>query len=232
VTNPAGVALPVAKLHDYLPRFREYRKALEQQGVTKVPCSLTAEQAAELERAGAAVVRVDWKAIQTFSRMDLRALEKIGVGVRVAVGRVAVTVRVGVGGSVHAGVTRWRQPMSGRHSSPVQVRPSSQSSFWQKREQPPQLCGGTTPSSQVSGYSIWPLPQVGHGSRQVGVVGPSVGQVWSAWRIGVGARVAPVRLGVLRAVWRMRVVPVVPAPVVRVASITPWTRNCSRAVMT
>lgn len=85
VTNPAGVALPVAKLHDYLPRFREHRAALERQGVGKVPCSLTAEQAAELERAGAAVVRVDWKAIQAFTRMDLRALEKVGVGVRVAV---------------------------------------------------------------------------------------------------------------------------------------------------
>lgn len=85
VSNPPGVALPLARLHDYLPRFREQREALARRGVVKVPCSLTAEQAAELERAGATVLRVDWKAIQAFTRMDLRSMERIGVGVRVAV---------------------------------------------------------------------------------------------------------------------------------------------------
>jgi len=96
VTNPAGAALPVAKLHDYLPRFREHRQTLERRGVTKVPCSLTARQAAELERVGVTVVRVDWKSIQAFCRMDLRAMEKIGVGVRVAVCCVVAAQLAGV----------------------------------------------------------------------------------------------------------------------------------------
>ena len=85
VSNPPGVALPLGKLHDYLPRFREHREALVRQGLVKVPCSLTVDQVAELQQAGATVLRVDWKALQAFTRMDLRSMERIGVGVRVAV---------------------------------------------------------------------------------------------------------------------------------------------------
>ncbi|MBN1770320.1 MAG: hypothetical protein JXB32_03585, partial [Deltaproteobacteria bacterium] len=85
VSNPPGVALPLGRLHDYLPRFREHRAGLVRQGVVKVPCSLTVEQAAELQQAGTTVLRVDWKGIQAFTKMDLRSMERIGVGVRVAV---------------------------------------------------------------------------------------------------------------------------------------------------
>ena len=85
VSNPPGMMVPVSKLHDYLPRFREHRKSLESSGVTSVPASLSTEVAAELQGAGATVLRVDWRKLAAFTRNDLRALECIGVGVRVAV---------------------------------------------------------------------------------------------------------------------------------------------------
>jgi hypothetical protein len=93
VTNPPGVALPVSKLHDYLPRFREHRQALEASGVQKVPCSLSEEKVAALREAGATVLRVDWKRVSAYARSDLRAIDRIGVGVRVALS-VALCARL------------------------------------------------------------------------------------------------------------------------------------------
>jgi len=85
VSNPAGMALPIAKLHDYLPRFQQYRTTLEAQGTKTVPASLSESDAAALQAQGATVLRVDWKKLGAYTRNDLRALECIGVGVRVAV---------------------------------------------------------------------------------------------------------------------------------------------------
>ncbi|MBI5536742.1 MAG: hypothetical protein HY898_28740 [Deltaproteobacteria bacterium] len=85
VSNPPGMALPIAKLHSYLPRFQEWRASLEAQGKTTVSASLSEPTAAELTTAGAAVLRVDWRKLGAYTRNDLRALECIGVGVRVGV---------------------------------------------------------------------------------------------------------------------------------------------------
>lgn len=84
VSNPAGMMLPVAKLHNYLPRFREHRQTLESKGIKTTPASLTLEQARALQDAGATVLRVDWRKLGAYTRNDLRALECIGVAVRVA----------------------------------------------------------------------------------------------------------------------------------------------------
>jgi uncharacterized protein len=84
VSNPAGLKLPLSKLHDYLPRFAAHRDALAQRGVQAVPVSLTVEDVAALESAGAKVVRVDWRRFQTFTRSGLQSLDSYGVGVRVA----------------------------------------------------------------------------------------------------------------------------------------------------
>ena len=83
VTNPANLRLPVAKLHDYLPRFKELKERLLAEGVEHVHCSLGAGTAAELEAAGAVVRRIDWKQLQTFTRVGLGSLDRVGVGVRV-----------------------------------------------------------------------------------------------------------------------------------------------------
>lgn len=85
VSNPPGMNLPITKLHDYLPRFREYREAIAATGASTVPASLTQEVAQELRGMGASVQRVDWRRIAAFTRNDLRAIECIGVGVRVGV---------------------------------------------------------------------------------------------------------------------------------------------------
>jgi uncharacterized protein len=84
VTNAPGLSLPVGKLHDYLPPFRALKRKLVQAGVKAVPVSLTEAQVAELRGRGATVLRIDWKRLAGFARIDLRALERIGVAVRVA----------------------------------------------------------------------------------------------------------------------------------------------------
>jgi hypothetical protein len=84
VTNAPGLSLPIGKLHDYLPPFRALKQKLERAGVKAVPVSLTEAQVAELREKGATVLRIDWKRLAAFARIDLRAIERIGVAVRVA----------------------------------------------------------------------------------------------------------------------------------------------------
>jgi hypothetical protein len=83
VTNPANLRFPVAKLHDYLPRFREHKQALLEKGLSHVPCSLSEEAVRSLQQDGALVSRIDWKRFQTFTRVGVNAIDRIGVGVRV-----------------------------------------------------------------------------------------------------------------------------------------------------
>jgi hypothetical protein len=85
VTNPAGLQLPVAKLHDYLPRFAKWKQSFIDAGQTKIPCSLSAPVVSELEGAGARVERIDWRQLVGYTRDGLRAMDWVGVGVRVAV---------------------------------------------------------------------------------------------------------------------------------------------------
>jgi len=84
VTNPPNLRLPVAKLHDYLSRFERHKQSLIDQGVQHVPCSLAEDTIAELRQAGATVTRIDWRKLQAFTRVGLQAVDRIGVGVRVA----------------------------------------------------------------------------------------------------------------------------------------------------
>jgi hypothetical protein len=71
----------------------------------------------------------------------------------------------------------------------VQTLASLQLSSRQKAEQPSsQLCGGPA-VSQVSGNSVTPLPQVGHGTRHE--AWPAAVQVASAVTTGAGAMVPP-----------------------------------------
>ena len=93
VTNPANVALPLTKLHDYLPRFRKHRAALVAQGVERVPASLAPQVVDELQAAGATVLRIDWQALVKYVRMDLAAIDRIGVATRVAI-TVALWARI------------------------------------------------------------------------------------------------------------------------------------------
>lgn len=93
VSNPPGIDLPVASLHDYLPRFKEHRRSLEAKGVKSVPASLASAAASELERAGATVRRVDWAGVSTFTNADLGALDRVGVGLRVGV-TIALTAHL------------------------------------------------------------------------------------------------------------------------------------------
>lgn len=83
VTNPAGLAVPVTKLHDYLPRFRDHKQQLIDDGVSTFACSLTEEVVSELEKAGAAVHRIDWQRFARYARVGLRGVDWLGVGVRV-----------------------------------------------------------------------------------------------------------------------------------------------------
>lgn len=85
VSNPAGMKLPVEKLHTYLPRFRTYHDDLVQRGVRVIPVSLSEEVATALEHDGGRVVRIDWRRFQGYTASGLRALDCYGVGVRVAV---------------------------------------------------------------------------------------------------------------------------------------------------
>jgi hypothetical protein len=85
VTNPAGLAVPLERLHDYLPRFRAHRDSIAARGLRKIPASLSEDERRRLLEAGAAaVLRVDWRAVGGYLRTDLRALDRVGVGVRVA----------------------------------------------------------------------------------------------------------------------------------------------------
>jgi uncharacterized protein len=84
VSNPAGLKVPLSKLHAYLPRFAAYRDGLARQGVQVVPVGLAVEDAAALEGAGAKVVRVDWQRFGAFTGSGLHSLDWYGVGVRVA----------------------------------------------------------------------------------------------------------------------------------------------------
>ena len=71
LNNPPKLRLPVTKLHDYLPHFREYRQALLDRGVTAVACSLDDRVVTEHEQAGATVSRIDWRRVQAFTRIGL-----------------------------------------------------------------------------------------------------------------------------------------------------------------
>jgi hypothetical protein len=84
VTNPAGMALPLTKLHEYLPRFRDHKQRLVEAGAKTVPASISPEVAAELERAGASVTRVDWRRFGALVGGGLAGLDRVGVGTRVA----------------------------------------------------------------------------------------------------------------------------------------------------
>lgn len=84
VSNPAGLKLPLNKLHSYLPRFKAHRDELARRGIQAVPVSLTADDVAALEQGGAKVVRIDWRRFQGFTGGGLRSLDWYGVGVRVA----------------------------------------------------------------------------------------------------------------------------------------------------
>ncbi len=83
VTNPTGLMLPVAKLHDYLPHFEVYKKQFLDQGVKKVPVSLSEAVASELTASGATVLRMDWQKFAAYTKSGLRAMDWLGVGVRV-----------------------------------------------------------------------------------------------------------------------------------------------------
>jgi hypothetical protein len=100
VTNAPNLALPVAKLHDYLPRFAEHKRALAKAGTQKIPASLSDAQVVELRGLGATVLRLDWKRLSTFARVDFRALERIGVAVRVA---LCIAVAAHIDGALPAG---------------------------------------------------------------------------------------------------------------------------------
>jgi hypothetical protein len=83
VTNPRGLKLPVTKLHEYLPRFREHKEKLVSQGVKEVSCSLSDEVLSELVQSGAAVRRIDWRRFAAFTKSGLATMDFISVGVRV-----------------------------------------------------------------------------------------------------------------------------------------------------
>ena len=83
VTNPRGLKLPVAKLHEYLPRFREHKEKLVSQGVKEVSCSLSDEVLSELVQGGAAVRRIDWRRFAAFTKSGLATMDFVSVGVRV-----------------------------------------------------------------------------------------------------------------------------------------------------
>ncbi len=84
VSNPPGMELPLEMLHDYLPRFREHRRALATSGVRSVPASLSQEAVTSLEQRGAKVCRVDWQGVADYTQSDLGALDRVGIGLRVA----------------------------------------------------------------------------------------------------------------------------------------------------
>src|SRR4029453_12789042 len=79
------------------------------------------------------------------------------------------------------------QPSWASHWSVVQGLLSSQLSIWQNCEQPSQLTA--FPPSHVSGNSTLPLPQVGHGTRQLGW--PGAVHTASNVRVGAGAVMPP-----------------------------------------
>ena len=83
VTNPSGLKLPLAKLHDYTPQFAAHKRQLREQGMQAVPCSLSREVVEELEQSGARVARIDWRRFQAFTKSSLQTLDWISVGVRV-----------------------------------------------------------------------------------------------------------------------------------------------------
>lgn len=96
VTNPANLRFPVAKLHDYLPRFQQHKQSLLDQGTKVIPCSLSSEVFDELQSAGAAVTRIDWKRLQAFTRSGLGSIDRVGVGMRVGLTIVAWAQVAGV----------------------------------------------------------------------------------------------------------------------------------------
>lgn len=96
VTNPAGLRFPVAKLHDYLPRFKDHKEELLSRGIQHVPCSLTGQEMESLKDRGAkAVTRLDWKTLHAFTRKDLSAIDRVGVAVRVGVTITAWATKCG-----------------------------------------------------------------------------------------------------------------------------------------
>ena len=93
VSNAAGLALPVERLHDYLPRFKDHKEELVRRGLRGIPASLSNTAVSVLEEQGAVVSRIDWKKFQLFTRSGLGSIDKLGVGVRVAF-TVAVWARI------------------------------------------------------------------------------------------------------------------------------------------
>jgi hypothetical protein len=93
VSNPPGIDLPIDSLHDYLPRFKEHRRSLEAKGVKSVPASLSHAAVTELERLRVQVRRVDWSAVSEFCNVDLGALDRVGVGLRIGL-TIALTAHL------------------------------------------------------------------------------------------------------------------------------------------
>lgn len=84
VTNPENMTIPVTRLHDYLPRFREHRKSLMESGKTSVQASLSEEDMEDLATDGVTCSRIDWKKLISYTGTGLSDLDRVGVGVRVA----------------------------------------------------------------------------------------------------------------------------------------------------
>lgn len=84
VTNPAGMRLPVSKLHDYLPRFHEHRQGLVDRGVAHVQASMTDAAMDEIRDAGGRASRIDWRELAAFMKGGVSGVDRIGVAVRVA----------------------------------------------------------------------------------------------------------------------------------------------------
>lgn len=123
---------------------------------------------------------------------------RVFVGVAVTVGPVGVGVRVDVAVGVAVATSKHpvearsaRQPSPGKHESVVQRSPSSQTSILQNELQHAPV--EAEPVSQVSGNSTMPLPQVGHGARQLPCW--AVEQEACAVTFGAGARVPPLIVG-------------------------------------
>lgn len=84
VTNSEKLRLPIDKLHDYTPRFRQFREELKEKGISAIPVGMSDEAMAELRAEGAQVSRIDWGRINKFVHRDINSIDCIGVAVRVA----------------------------------------------------------------------------------------------------------------------------------------------------
>ncbi|MDX9720585.1 MAG: hypothetical protein RBU37_07550 [Myxococcota bacterium] len=100
VSNPAGLSLPVKKLHDSWPAARAHRERIEATGVASLPASISDEEMQSLRALGAIVLRMDWKLFVGFAKTPLKALDMFSAGVRVA---VACSVAAYQAGAVQEG---------------------------------------------------------------------------------------------------------------------------------